>query len=80
METKQYWALIGRIPDGENEAWASPVPMTRRNAVRAFERWLRRRNGLDALDMENNRIAYGAPWLLDGAFSSDSPIKSHREM
>ena len=35
---------------------------------------------LDAVDMENNRIAYGTSWLLDGAFSSDRPIKAHREV
>lgn len=80
MGAKQYWALIGRVPDQENMAWTSTVPMTRREALRAFERWLRDQNGLDAMDMENNRIAYGTSWLLDGAFSSDRPIKAHREV
>lgn len=80
MEAKQYWAIVGRIPDGENESWVSPIPVTRREALRAFERWLRRQHGLTAEDMENNRIGYGTSWLLDGAFSADRPIKSHREM
>ena len=77
---KQYWAIVGRVPDQENVSWTSPIPMTRSAALRAFERWLRHENGLTALDMEENRIAYGTPWLLDGAFSSDRPIKSHKEM
>jgi hypothetical protein len=80
MGAKKYWALVGRIPDGENMAWTSATPVTRREALRAFEQWLQEQNGLTATDMEDNRVGYGTAWLLDGALSSDSPIKSHREI
>jgi hypothetical protein len=74
---QQYWAFVGRIPEGENGYWATPQPATRKQAVAQFKSFLAAENGLTQSCEMKLKLAYGSAYVLDGLFSSDSPITTH---
>ncbi len=77
---KKYWAFVGRIPEGENSYWVTPRPATRKQAVAQFKSFLAAENGLTPSCEMKLKLAYGSAYILEGAFSSDSPINAYGEI
>ncbi len=77
---RQYWAFVGRIPEGENSYWATPQPAARKRALAQFKGFLAAENGLTRSCEIKLKLAYGTTYIVDGAFSSDSPITAHGEV
>jgi hypothetical protein len=69
---KKYWAIVGRIPDGENVHRAFANPMTLQQALGKF-------NGIVAADLPRQdksrlKLLYGTVVIHEVIFASDSPI------
>ena len=75
----KYWAFVGRIPEGDNEYFAIEKPKTRKQAVALFKGHLFALEGVDRAGEAALRAAYGSPIIIDGCFSSESPIETHGE-
>ena len=75
----KYWAFVGRVPESENLFWASDRRLPRKEALKAFEEFVFDEEGLSAGEVKQKQKEYGSAIIVDGCFSSESPIETHGE-